>query len=132
MHGKGGTCMAERGYVWQGVMHGRGACMAGGVHGGVGVHGGGHVWQGCMHGRGVCMAGGMHGSGACVTGGCAWQILQNTVNEQVVHILLECILVEHNFSFNFQTTKFFQLKKSNQIFNKSGFYMRLVNSRKLR
>ena len=44
-----------------GGMHGRGTCMAGGVHGGGGVHGRGHVWQG------VCMAGGMSDRG------CAWQ-----------------------------------------------------------
>ena len=36
-------------------MHGRGACMAGGMHGG------GHAWQEGMCGRGACMAGGMHG-----------------------------------------------------------------------
>ena len=40
-------------------------------------------------GRGVCVAGGgMHGRGH------AWQILQDTVNEQAVRILLECILVQ--------------------------------------
>ena len=78
MHGRGGgmACMAEggcawQGYAWQGVcvagggMHGRGACVAGVC-----------VWQGGMHGKG-----GMHGRGH------AWQILQDTVNEQAVHIL---------------------------------------------
>ena len=71
------------GRAWQGVcvaggMHGRGACMAGGacvvggMHGGGGKHGErGHVWQG---------------------------ILQDTVNEQVVCILLKCILLLHIFS----------------------------------
>ena len=39
-----------------------GACMAGGVHGG--VHGRGHVWQG------ACVAGGMHGRGMCGRGVC--------------------------------------------------------------
>ena len=38
-----------------------------------GVDGGAHAWQG--------------------GGGHAWQILQDTVNEQAVHILLGCILV---------------------------------------
>ena len=55
------------GHAWQGV-HGRGTCMAVGVHGG-GVHGrvyvcvcvaGGHAWQGGVHGREVCMVGGVH------------------------------------------------------------------------
>ena len=54
---------------------------------------GGHVWWGDMHGggmhgRGTCMA------GACVVGGHDWQILRDTVNEQAVRILLECILVK--------------------------------------
>ena len=74
-------------------MHGRGACVAGGVHGrghawwgacvagcvwwGTmhvgwgGMHGGGHVWQG------ACVAGGMRGGGCawwgtCMVGGHAW------------------------------------------------------------
>ena len=55
------------GYVFTGV------CLSTG-----GVHDGGHAWQGGMHGRGVCMV---------------WQILWDMVNEQVVRILLECILV---------------------------------------
>ena len=40
------------------------------------MHDGGHVWQGGMHGRG------MHAP---------QQILQDTVNERAVRILLECI-----------------------------------------
>ena len=40
-----------------GGVHGRGACVVGGVCGG------GHAWQGGMHGRGACMA------GVCVAGG---------------------------------------------------------------
>ena len=44
----GGVCMVE-------AMHSRGACMAGGVHGGD-LCGGGHAWQG-VHGGGTCMAG---------------------------------------------------------------------------
>ena len=43
--GGGGLCMTG-GHAWQGGVHGRGACMAGGVHGR-----GGHAWQGGMHGR---------------------------------------------------------------------------------
>ena len=80
-----GACMAGR-HVWQGAymagwhlwqgmgcacvvgacmagvdMCGRGACVAGGMHGGSvwwlgcvwwGVHGRGHAWKGGMHGRG--------------------------------------------------------------------------------
>ena len=61
-------------------MHGRRACMVGGMHGG------GHAWWGaCMAGRGACMAGGtcmaggMCGRGACMAGGVhgrgrAWQV----------------------------------------------------------
>ena len=54
-----------------------------------GVHGcGGHVWL-----RGACMVmGGMHGCG-----GDLHSIRQDMVNERVVHILLECILVEFEF-----------------------------------
>ena len=57
-------------------MHGRGACMAGGMH-----------------------SGGMHGGGECMAGGHAWQgdmcgrYYEIQSNEQAVHILLECILV---------------------------------------
>ena len=56
--------------------------MVGGVHG----------RKACVA-RGACMVGGMHGRGTCMTGGRAWQILQDTVNERAVRILLECILV---------------------------------------
>ena len=100
-----------QGYAWQGGMHGGqgghvwcGACMAGGCVAG------GHVWQG------TCMAGGCVSWGACVAGGHAWQgacmmmvgyvwqgglhamynpwqILQDTVNERAVCIILECIFV---------------------------------------
>ena len=60
-----------------GVMHGRGHAwqevMCGGGHAWLGMHGRGHAWQ-----------------EACIAGlGHAWQILRDTVNEQVVHILLE-------------------------------------------
>ena len=117
MHGKGGEG------AWQGSMRGRGTCvagrawMAGGVHGRRVCIAGGHAWQGGMHGRGACMAGGVHGrgcravghawQGVCMAGGCGrvayiaggcgvhapQQILQDTVNEQAVCIILECILV---------------------------------------
>ena len=77
-------------------MHGWGACMMGGVHGGGGINGRGEVCMaGGVHGRGVCVAGGhvwqggMHGRGACVAGGG-----QDTFNERAVRILLECILVK--------------------------------------
>ena len=63
-----------------------GACMARG-----------HVWQGGMHG------GGCTWQRAFVAGGHAWhtcpqQILQDTVNEREVRILLECILVVSVFA----------------------------------
>ena len=77
--------MVGRGHVWEWGVHGRGACVAGGMFSG-GVHGSGHAWQveacvvggmhgvGGVHGRGACMAGGMHGGGyvwqqVCVVGG---------------------------------------------------------------
>ena len=65
---KGGV--HDRGHVWQGT------CMAGG-----------HAWQGGMHGRGHVWPGGMYGMHA------PQQTLRDMVNKQVVHILLECILV---------------------------------------
>ena len=55
--------------------------MAGGMH-----SKGGHAWQ-----RGVCVV-----RGACmVKGGCVWDMMRygDTINEQAVCILLECILV---------------------------------------
>ena len=89
--------MCGKGCAWQGGMHsggvhGRGACMAGGMRGGgsmhgmvgVGVHGRGYAWWG------ACVAGG----GVCVAGGHAWHILRDMVNEWAVRILLECILVK--------------------------------------
>ena len=54
------------GMLGKGGMHGRGVCVAGGVHGG-GVYGRG------VHGRGALMAGGMHGRWVCIARGCAWQ-----------------------------------------------------------
>ena len=73
MHGKG-ACVAG-GMHGEGGMCGKGACMVGGMHGG-GMHGRGHAWwghswQGDMHGRGgACVAGemataagGMHPTG---------------------------------------------------------------------
>ena len=87
----------------EGAVRGRGACVAGGMHGrgvcGSGrlLCGRGYAWQGAcmagdMHGRGACMAGGacMTG-GTCVAGRCAWQ--EKRQLQQAVHILLECILV---------------------------------------
>ena len=67
----------HRGHAWQGV-HGRWACMVGGMHMG-GVHGRGMHDSGNVHGRGVCMVGGggmcgggMHGRGMCGRGH-AWE-----------------------------------------------------------
>ena len=51
------VCMVGGMHVWQGGVHGKGACVARGC-----------VWQGCVHGTGV-----MHGRGACVVGGHVWQ-----------------------------------------------------------
>ena len=82
-----GGCAWQRGRVWQWGVHGRGACMAGGMCGG------GHAWQGVSMAGGHAWQEGVHGRGTCVAGGCAWQILQDTVNEWAVRILLECILV---------------------------------------
>ena len=62
-------------------MHGRAACVAGGVHAE------GHAWQGGMHSRGVCMAG-----RTCMVGACVAGPLQLTVR-----ILLEGNLVFHVF-----------------------------------
>ena len=67
--------MCGRGHVWQGGVCGKGVCVAGGCAWQE------HVWQG------ACVAGGMHGRGH------VWQILQDTVSEQAIRILLECILV---------------------------------------
>ena len=97
----GGACVAG-GCAWHGVymagaMHGRRACMAGGMCGE------GACMVGGVCGRGACMAygqwaGGTHPTGmhSCFLffwGGHAW----HTVNEWVVHILLECILVSSFF-----------------------------------
>ena len=95
-----GACMAEggmcgRGHVWQGScvaggMHGRGVCM---------VVVGGHAWQGaCMVGStcmtGACVVvGGVHGRRVCMPCMPPQHILQDTVNERAVRIVLECILV---------------------------------------
>ena len=111
MHGReacvAGACVVgghawQEGYVWWG------ACMAGGMCGREAMCG-----RGCVHGRVACIAGGMRGRRACMAGGHAWQgacmacmaggmhgmhapqqILRDIVNELVVCILLECILVE--------------------------------------
>ena len=74
-----------------------GACMVGGC-----MIAGGHVWlagdmRGCW---GACMvAGSMRGCwGVCVVAGGVCRIQQDTVNEQAVCILLECILVSKHIS----------------------------------
>ena len=111
MHGQGACVEGE--HVWwgracvAGSVHGGGACEAGGnawQRGACMTRGtcvaGGHAWQrGTCMARGKCMAGGhawlegMHGGGGHGGEGRAWQILRDTVNEQGVRILLECILV---------------------------------------
>ena len=62
----------------------------GGMHG-EGVHGkGGGVWQ-----RGGVAKGGMHDEGGICGMGHVWDTTRyrDTINEQAVRILLECILV---------------------------------------
>ena len=65
----------EGGHAWQGVVHGRGACMAGGACMVGACMAGGHVWQGAciaggVHGRGMYVARGVGvAGGACVAGG---------------------------------------------------------------
>ena len=97
MHGRGvylagGMCF--RGHVCQG------ACVSGGHTWQEGVCGRGHAWQEGVHGRGISMAGGCVWQGGCIAGGmygrgCEWQ--ERRPLQQAVHILLECILVVHNF-----------------------------------
>ena len=119
----GGVCMvAPGGHAWllrrgmRGCSGGHawllpgGACMValGGMHGCSGgacvVALGGHAWllwggmcgcSGGVHGcsGGTCMV--APGGHAWLLGGCAWDMMthRDTVNEQVVRILLECILM---------------------------------------
>ena len=68
-----GVCLST-GCVWQGGVHGGGACMAGGMYGRGCVAGGmhGRGWWACMVGS--CMAEGMHGGRSvagvvCMAGG---------------------------------------------------------------
>ena len=100
-------CAWQWGHAWQGGgMHG------GGMHG-RDIHGGGHPWQRGMHdssrhawqgreegihGRGMCGRGGM-AEGTCMEGGHVWQ--ERRPLQRTVRILLECILVYHNFRENF-------------------------------
>ena len=75
-----GACMARgRGMYGRGGMCGRGACVAGRVHG-RGVHGGGRVCMARgsgMHGWGCVLGASMAGrhamQGACMAGGNVWQ-----------------------------------------------------------
>ena len=97
----GGLCMVAGGcvWLWGACMVAGGACM---VAGGVCVVVGGCAWlPGGMCVWGACMVAGGHAwlqGGMHVCGGCAWWqgdmhgIRQDTVNERVVRILLECIL----------------------------------------
>ena len=71
--------MGGGGHVWWGDVHGRGACMVGGVCGK-----GGHVWQrGCAW-QGACMVEGVHGRGH------VWQERRSL--QRMERILLEYIL----------------------------------------
>ena len=90
----GGVCMvASRGGM-HGCSGGEGACMVA-----LGGHAwlllGGHVWLllggmlGCSRGAYMVAPGGVCGC----SGGRAWFFRWDTVNEQTVRILLECILV---------------------------------------
>ena len=86
MCGSWGVCMAVRGHAWQlGGMHGSQEGHAGQPGGGACWAARGHVWQP----GGACMAAGGHAWLPWVVRGIWW----DTVNEQAVHILLECILV---------------------------------------
>ena len=81
------TCLSV--ILFMGGMHGCGGCV---------VVGGGHAWLWgvCTVAGGACVVvGGMHGSwGACMVAvGGVRGIRRDTVNEQAVRILLECILV---------------------------------------
>ena len=94
----GGTCMATLGGGCVVAPGGHAWLLLGGMHGCLGgawLLPGGHVWL---------LWGGMHGcskGGACVVAprGRAWDTTRygDTVNEQAVRILLECILVFNIF-----------------------------------
>ena len=73
------------GHVWWWGMCGRGACVAGGMHG-----------RGGLHGRGGMHFGGWQG--VCVAGGHARQEIWPL--QRTVRILLECILVKLVFSLD--------------------------------
>ena len=94
MCGKGGACMVKGASMAKGDI-----CGKGGMHGK-----GGHLWQ-----RGSCMVkGDMHGRGHVWRSVCVWQrhvwqgmcmargacMHERQLLNQVVHILLECILFE--------------------------------------
>ena len=95
----GGACVVAGGHAWLG-----GAWLLGGMCDcqGTCVVAGGHAWLlgACMVARGhAWLMGGMRGCwGVCVVAGGMRRIQQDTVNEQVVCILLECILVSKRIS----------------------------------
>ena len=92
--------MNGRGCVQQVACMAGGVHGKGGMHGQGGICGGGmHVWQGGMCGKGACMAGSMHGRRACMPHPPPRQILRDTVNERAVRILLEYILVNLFITF---------------------------------
>ena len=80
VYSRGGGAVHGGGGAWQGMgVHGRGACMVGGM---CGMHSRGACMVGSVHGRvcvwwGACMAGGHVWWGVCMVGvqgrGCAWR-----------------------------------------------------------
>ena len=76
------------------------------MHGWGGMHGRGCV-AGGMYGRGMhapCTVGGVHAVGACLPHMPLQQILQDTVNERTVSILLECILVYNDVKISLKVS----------------------------
>ena len=94
----GGACVVAPGGVC-GCSGGVCVVAPGGVHGcswgGACVVARGDM-RGCSGGMHGCSWGGVHG---CSWGGHAWFFPWYMVNERAVRILLECILVVHNFTF---------------------------------
>ena len=107
VHGCQGACMVARGHAWLlGHMHGCGGCAW--LQGHVWLWGCAWLQGACVVAGGMCMVarghawlwgacvivGGMRGcQGVCLVAGGMHRIRRDTVNEQAVCILLECILV---------------------------------------
>ena len=76
------------GHVWWGT------CVAGGVHGGGGMHGRGACMAGGMRGKGTCVAREVHGRARGMHGrGSVHGVQERWTLKRVVRILMECILV---------------------------------------